>query len=423
MKRVLKFICFFAFVASFAPLTWAAPQIVKGFNLVEDDKLVFDATAAGQQKTPAQLAVDQAKLLGANHILLNVRATMPGPKSNEIIPVTPPAARSAELKRMARLINYIHAQGMTVGLRTIFFVKGPNGEFPYKEKMPDGTEKLWWHGNIQPADPNRWFESFRVFIDSYLTVAKFGKAEEFTIGAELYSMTVGIEDQWKEYPYGFPGRWLELLRYVRTKVPNLKVMYDINFTDDGVRVSGVEASGGEFERWRYRIVDLASRTAPAEKKIWNDLTTFWKELDAIGIDMYRSMASEQAVIPADMSGLVSLLRQRSDSFATQIDNAITQISLTLNVDKPIVFKEVGFRSVEKGFVNPFTYAGDGKVNIQHQAAGFQALFASFWEPKWPWFGGFNFWEISLDSSKSGKSDNGFSPVGKDLTEAVFKKYW
>jgi hypothetical protein len=60
------------------------------------------------------------------------------------------------------------------------------------------------------------------------------------------------------------------------------------------------------------------------------------------------------------------------------------------------------------------------VNIQDQAAAFQAIFESFWQPQWPWFQGINFWDIAVDPSKKGKTDNGFSPVGKEATEKVVK---
>jgi len=415
---------FLLLASFFFSLAASAMDNVKGFNLSENDSYPYDASTDGAAKTPAQVAVDEAKRLGANHIILNVRATMVGPFSNEVLPTTPPAERANEMKRMTRLIKYIKAQKLSVGLRPIFFVVGPNGEFPYKTKLPDGSEKVWWHGNIQPSDPNRWFESFRVYLDSYITLAKFAKIDEFTVGAELYSMTIGIEDQWKQYPYGFPGRWLELLRYVRAKLPGTRLMYDINFTDDSVVNGGeVSASGGELERWRYRIVDLADRDNPAEKQIWIDLTTFWKELDAVGIDMYRSLASPNQVIPSDFNQLVALLRQRTDSYATQMDNTFTQIELTLDHQKPVIFKELGYRSVEKGFIDPFAYAGEGTILVQHQAAAYQAVFSSFWEARWPWFKGFNFWEIHVDGSKAGPRDNGFSPLGKDLTESVLKKYW
>ncbi|MNJ94866.1 hypothetical protein D3C87_125690 [compost metagenome] len=398
----------------------AQGKYVAGFNLTETEGFLYDAAPAGQPKTLAQIAVDEAKSLGSNHIILNVRATMRGPYSSEITPVTPPAERSKEAMRISKLVKYIQSQGLTVGLRPIFFVVGPNGEFPDTEKMSDGTTKVWWHGNIQPKDPNRWFESFRVYLDVYLTVARLSKVDEFTIGAELYSMTVGIEDQWAEYPYGFPGRWLELLRYVRSKLPTARLMYDINFTDDSVTAGGLTASGGEFERWRYRLVELADRTNPEERKIWEDLSTFWKELDAVGLDIYRSLASHNQVLPTDYADLVSTLKMRSDSYATQLDTGLTEIEMTLDHHKKAIIKEIGFRSVEKGFIDPFAYAGQGTVHLEHQAAAFQAIFESFWQPQWPWFQGINFWDIAIDPSKKGLEDNGFSPLGKPLTEKVVK---
>ena len=407
----------------FAFASVANAKNVAGFNLTETDGFLYDAAPATAPKTLAQQAVDEAKRLGSNHIILNVRATMTGPYSTEIIPVTPPAERSKEAMRMGRLVKYIQSQNMTVGIRPIFFVVGPNGEFPYFEKQADGTMKTWWHGNIQPRDPNRWFESFRVFLDVYIAVARMAKADEFTIGAELYSMTVGIEDQWAEYPYGFPGRWLELLRYTRSKLPNARLMYDINFTDDSVNAGGLTASGGEFERWRYRLVELANPKNPEEAAIWADLSTFWKELDAVGLDIYRSLASEKEVLPNDYNQLVTVLTNRANSYATQLDTGLMEIEFTLEHSKKAIIKEIGFRSVERGFVEPFAYAGAGTLNVPHQTAAYAAIFEAFWKPQWPWFGGINFWDIAVDATKTGREDNGFSPLGKQETEDVVKEYY
>ena len=401
----------------------AEAKYVAGFNLTETYGFQYDAAVGDAPKTLAQKAVDEAKRLGSNHIILNVRATMTGPDSTEIIPVTPPAERSKEAMRMGRLIKYIQAQGLTVGIRPIFFVVGPNGEFPYTEKLADGTSKVWWHGNIQPRDPNRWFESFRVYLDVYIAVARMAKADEFTIGAELYSMTVGIEDQWKEYPYGFPGRWLELLRYTRSKLPTARLMYDINFTDDSNSAGGLTASGGEFERWRFRLVELAHPKNPEEAAIWNDLSTFWKELDAVGLDIYRSLASPNQVLPTDYNELVAVLKNRADSYATQLDTGLMEIEFVLEHQKKAIIKEIGFRSVEKGFVDPFAYAGTGTLNVKHQTAGYAAIFEAFWKPQWPWFAGINFWDIAVDESKRGPQDTGFSPLGKVPTEDVVKGYF
>lgn len=424
--RALAFVALtITFVSTFliSEIGFAATAKVKGFNLSESDGFVYDAVTTGTA-TPAMKAVDEAKRLGSNHVTLNVRGKMMGPTSTEVVPMTAPAERSNEARRIARLATYIRSQGMTVGLRPIFFVYGPNGEFPYIEKLANGSSKVWWHGNIQPSDPDRWFESFRTFLDQYIAVARLAKADEFTIGAELYSMTVGIEDQWKNQPYGFPGRWLELLRYVRGKLPTARLMYDINFTDDSNSQSGFARSGGELERWRYRLVDLANPTKPAELKIWKDLVLFWTELDAVGLDMYRSLASSKDVLAKNRADLARQLKTRTDVYATQLDTALLEISLVTNVEKQMILKEVGYRSIEKGFIEPFNYASaSGVVNIDHQAAAYDALLASFARSNWSWFQGVVFWDIQVDPSKTGPKDLGFSPLGKPQTEAVVLDYF
>lgn len=418
MKFILAALVFLIFFS-------AQANQIKGFNLTEDGTLEFDANPDSQPKTEAQIAVDNAKALGANHIVLNVRAKMEGPTAVDLISLTGAGSVTQEARKMNALIKYIQAQGLTAGIRPIFFVVGPNGEFPYTEILPDGSEKVWWHGNIQPAYPDRWFENFQLYLDRYLTIARLTKVEEFTIAAELYSMTVGIEDQWAEHPHGFPGRWNQLLKYVRGKLgADVRIMYDINFTDDTDLSTAVSRSGGELERWRYRLVDLAESNNPEEQLIWEQLLEFWNGLDAIGIDMYRSLAFSSDQIPEDYDDLVNLLSRRALSYANQLDVTLLEISIYAGETKPAILKEVGFRSVHNAFIDPFTYATSlGQLDIVHQAAGYEGLFKGFWEPNFEWFSGFVFWDIPLTPSLHGPMDRGFSPVGKPETEAVIKRYF
>lgn len=403
-----------------------ADDYVRGMNLTEIGGFQYDAADPGQPKTEAQVAVDRMKAIGIRHVVLNPRAVMYDPKGVDVIPMVQPTERAGERVRYQKLINYIHSQGMTVGLRPIFFVMHSDGRFPYVEELPGGAKKTWWHGNIQPRDPDAWFASFKAYLDIYFLIAKLNKVEEFTIGAELYSMTVGVEDQWAQYPYGFPGRWLALLRYARTKLAaGTKVMYDINFTDDSNTNGGqVGASGGELERWRYRLVDLANPADPTERAIWNDLVSFWKELDSVGIDFYRSLAFKEDTIPADFNQLVSLLKTRADMYVSQLDSTIAEIDATIDHRTRAALKEIGYRSINKGFVDPFNYARPGdSVNVAHQAAAYSAIFQAFWAPKFPWFAGINFWDVSVNPALLGPNDPGFSPLGKPQTEEVIKTYF
>jgi hypothetical protein len=414
---------FFGFSQSYAF------ENVKGFNLTEIGTFVYDAAeeGSGAPKTEPQKIIDALYEKGVRHVVLNPRAVMRDPRGTEITPVTPAADRALERQRYARFVKYLKSKGMTVGIRPIFFVVNAEGK-PYLEPQANGAPaKLWWHGNIQPADPDKWFESFRTYLDAYLLIAKATKAEEFTIGAELYSMTVGIEDQWRKHPYGFPGRWLELLRYVKGRLgPDVRVMYDVNFTDDNPQNGNLSASGGEFERWRYRLVDLADPADVNQKKIWQDLVNFWKELDAIGIDMYRSLASKSFVAPADYNALVGELQTTADRYATQIDNTLAEIDLTLNHDTQIIFKEIGYKSVDNAFLDPFAWdesSPNVKLNVNHQAASYEAIFRAFWVPGWKWHKGIVFWDASMDPARHGPQNKGFSPLGKNQTENILRQYF
>ena len=420
MKKLILLISFL-----FASLVNAQDFQVKSFNLTEAGELQYEANLGDGEKTPAQIAVDKLKELGTNHIILNVRAKMVGPYSVDIEPLTGRGSVAQEARKMSTLIQYIQSKNMTVGIRPIFFVVGPNGEFPYTEIRDDGTEKVWWHGNIQPHDPNRWFDNFQRFLDRYITISRLTGVDEFTIGAELYSMTVGIEDQWEEHPYGFPAQWNQILKYTRSRLgDDVRIMYDINFTDDIDRSSGLARSGGELERWRYRLADLAYSNDPEQQEIWNQLAEFWNGLDAIGIDMYRSLAFRNDEIPTDYNELVKLLTSRAYSYAEQLDVTLLEISFATGEEKPVILKEVGFRSVENAFIDPFTYAtSQGQLNIEHQAAGYEALFRGFAEPEFEWFLGFAFWDVPLSPNLHGPNDRGFSPLGKAQTEEVIKRYF
>lgn len=416
-----------ALISVAASLSLAASgDLVRGMNLTEIGEYVYDAAPEGMPKLPAQEQIDRLKAIGVRHIVLNPRATMTDPRGTDVLPMVPAAGRANERARYKRLIDYIHAQGLTVGLRPIFFVTRPDGSFPYIETLPDGSKILWWHGNIQPREPDAWFASFKNYLDIYLLIAKVNRVEEFTIGAELYSMTVGIEDQWKAYPYGFPGRWLALLRYARAKLgAGTRIMYDVNFTDQSNDSSGqVGASGGELERWRYRLVDLANPRDPAEAVIWRDLADFWKELDAVGIDFYRSLASKQNKIPSQYDDLVRHLTTYAERYATQLDSTLTEIDATIGSTSKAILKEVGYRSVTNGFIEPFHYVRPGDaVNIPHQAAAYEAVFRAFWAPMFPWAAGIVFWDSSVNPLLSGPMDTGFNPLGKEQTENVIRSYY
>lgn len=417
-------------VAAFAVAVSLSAQAleVRGFNLTQIGVMKYAANPAGSPKTPAQQAIDYLATLGVKHINLTPEARMATYQSNEVVPVTKLADRAAEAQNYINLIQYIHSKGMTAGIRPIVLV----------EKR-EGSDEVYWHGNIQPTEPYQWFESFQKYLNMYVMIGKRAGIEQFTVGAELFSMTVGIEsnsipqEQW----YGHPEKWVRILRAVKFKLgPKCKIMYDINYTDASATASGSGPSGGEFERWRYRLADLKGTDTPPTdgvladdpaletKTPWQRLYLLWKEIDLVGIDMYRSLMPKSENEPKDYNALVARLEQSTGSFASDLNDKLLDIEMAVGFSKKVVIKELGYKSCTRCFIDPFAYDNPSlQVNVPHQAAAYQAFFNAFVKTNLPWMAGVVFWDVSVDPQRQGMLDPGFSPRGKPQTEAIIKAGW
>lgn len=304
---------------------------------------------------------------------------------------------------------------MTVGFRPLLLVLGPNGEFPYKEGA-----HLWWHGNINPKDQNKWFDAFENFLLHYARGLQGSGLDEFTIGAEMQSMMVGMGQGEQAYLLGKPERWLKILRAVRALHPNAKLTYDINFPETLVPLTNT--IGGEFERWRHIIVDLETTTSPDLQERRQSLISLWREMDFIGIDFYRYLATSSKNLPAELNALTDRITPIAMSHASQIDNSISEIAMVTGIEKPIAIKEIGYKSTPYSFINPAAYSSDnGKLNITHQAAAYKAISNAFLKARWPWLYGIYFWDISTSPNLKGPNDTGFSPVGKAETLKVIQE--
>lgn len=361
-----------------------------------------------KDKTEAQQAVDFIKSLGANHIILNARGYMTGPHQNDVFRRTHGITDEEEKQRFTRLITYIHQQGMSVGIRPIFLLVDNNGN-PVQEVLPNGKTKTWWHGVIQPYNPAAWMESYRKFLMLYADIARRSGVEEFTIGAELQSMTVG-DPEWKASPYGHAERWASLVEDLRTHLPGkCRVMYDINYTDD----SGPGGKrGGELEVWVSRIISGSK-----------SISKLWKTYDAIGIDVYRSLGkSLGSNTPSDYTALYEALFKDANNHAYQLKQGLTKINAKLKGNTPVYIKEIGYRSTTQGFIDPYEFDDPSlKPNIMHQAAAFKAFFKGYWNSQF--LSGVALWDVAVDPRRSGSRDPGFALRGKDLTNEVIQHYF
>lgn len=388
--------------------------VVKAMNLTTYQSWGYtvDSTPQG---TRVRNLILQLKNLGFNHLTFNVRAKMVTGTTDTVVSFVPLNEQPTEERLLEETIEFAHGLGMTTGLRPILLVVGPRGEFPYSK---NGV--TWWHGNIAPSNPSNWFQSLRLFHDRYLRLASRKGVAQYTIGAELHSMVTGLGERRPKSARGYPAAWTDFVRHAKSVAgPKTRIAYDINYTDQYVLEDGVKKLGGEFEQFRYEMTKSVSR--PADVLFQNQVIEFWNELDIIGIDMYRALASRSTGHSTDLSKLASSLQTRADSHATQLDTSMLEIESVTGVFKKLELKEIGYRSAVGSFVNPASYeTSGGTFSSLHQAAAWKALLGAFLAPQWPWFSGVHVWETNVDRDHTNPKDLGFSPLGKPISEDVFR---
>src|SRR5439155_601963 len=89
-------------------------------------------------------------------------------------------------------------------------------------------------------------------------------------------------------------------------------------------------------------------------------------------------------------------------------------------NKPIVFTELGYRSVVNGHKQPWNYDFQGPADQVDQANAYEALF-SYWDTQ-SFMQGIELWHWQSNPNAGGANDTDFTPQNKQA-ETVMKKWW
>lgn len=200
-----------------------------------------------------------------------------------------------------------------------------------------------YRGEVYP--PDAWFESYEKFILHYARLAQKYNCEMFAVGTELKGATT-----WEQ-----GKRWRRLIGKIRS-VYKGPLTYAAN---------------------------------------WDEYDTigFWDDLDYIGIDAYFPLTNKFNPTLKDLiAGWEESAGKIEDWRSRQ------------NLDKPVLFTEIGYPSVDGAGMQPWI----GLTNVkdrQEQADCIEAAFQVL--TKKPWFRGFYWWH--------------YFPVDKPLTEDLTLK--
>jgi len=218
-------------------------------------------------------------------------------------------------------------------------------------------------GYIEMSTEEQWQQletSYTGFILEYADLAKIKQVDIFCIGTELEKFIVNRPEFWKE-----------LIVKIRS-VYKGKLTYAANWD--------------EFKR-----------------------TPFWKDLDYIGVDAYFPVSDSQTPTVEECKNgwqeHKEVIRSISDAH-----------------DKPVLFTEFGYRSVDYAGKEPWkSDRSMDQVNLEAQTNTTQALFEEFW--KEDWFSGGFIWKWYHNHERAGgESNTRFTPQNKPVEAFIRDAY-
>ncbi|MFM1878549.1 MAG: hypothetical protein RLZZ241_1415 [Bacteroidota bacterium] len=228
--------------------------------------------------------------------------------------------------------------------------------------------QLWiWRGlftgNLKMATEADWEaleKQYSAFILAFADVAAQTGVDLFCIGTEL-----------KSFVRARPEYWSELIDQIRLRYPG-KLTYASNW-DEYLEVP------------------------------------FWEKLDYIGIDAYFPLSEAQT--PS-----VSALQEAWIPWKSNMQE------LALRIERPVLFTEYGYRSVDHTARQPWQANRiSGQVNLKAQANANTAILEAFWNE--PWFAGGFVWKWFINHPLSGgHQDNRFTPQNKPAQQVIRKYY-
>lgn len=220
-----------------------------------------------------------------------------------------------------------------------------------------------WAGDFEPQSKEQWQKweaSYEDYILTFANVADSLNVELYCIGTEFRKTAVKR-----------PEYWRGLIKKVRASYEG-EITYAANWDN-------------------YENI------------------MFWNDLDFIGIDAYFPICQ-------DKTPSLSAIKHGWDS----VSQSIKKISV--QYDKPILFTEYGYKSVDYAADGHWQYDQDTlQTNYVAQANAYQGLYESVWDKTW-FRGGF-LWKWHLQSPRRKKYlSKEFTPQDKPALE-IIKKYY
>jgi len=220
--------------------------------------------------------------------------------------------------------------------------------------------KIGWRGEIVPDSFGEWFRSYKQFITHYAKIAESLACEQFCVGTELEGTTLDHESDW------------------RTIIDSVRVLFH-----------GVITYAANWDKYR-------------------DYVPFWDYVDIVGIDAFFPLTN------SNNPTLNDLINSWNSRWVAEIED------FQDNIKKPILFTEIGYRSLDGANTQPWNWQITGTVDTAEQRDCYQAAFDALMDK--PWFRGFFWWNWTTDPNQGGPTDENYTPHNKPA-ERILKQWY
>jgi len=218
-----------------------------------------------------------------------------------------------------------------------------------------------WPGALDyetEADWDAFFNYYYRWIRHYAFLAEIHQIDAFCMGVEFVKATLSHPEQWKQMFQKTRGLYQGNMTYAANW-------------------------GKEFEN-----ID------------------FWNDLDFIGLNSYYPLSKNDTATDEE-------LKANFKNIKAKIKNVYQKYK------KPIVFTEIGFRSIEAPWKNPHA-DGDTPFNDIHQQRCYEVIFEGIQNE--PWCAGILWWKFPSYLEYRGTENTAFTPNNK-ATEATVRKWF
>ncbi len=215
-----------------------------------------------------------------------------------------------------------------------------------------------WRGAINPDDRAGWFQTYGDILEHYSSLAQQNGVEEICLGAEMFNLTSSSVNATNT------ENWNKLIDRVKSKF-----------------------SGS--------LTYSAQHTYPREA----EEIEFWNRLDYIGFAAYWALAA------GDPNPSPETLKNAWSEINGQAVSPLSQ-----RWGKPVLFTEIGYRSLAGAHADPWDWGRSGAADETEQARDYEALF-SYWNSQ-SFMNGVFLWKWEASPNAGGSGDTGYTPQNK-----------